>query len=111
MDIKLTDKEAGILLNLTKEILVKHNIKLEENCKGYINITSSKSETSFILNYFVKPGKITLNFRESQYNLNLLRINLNDGFHKNSNNKIIRGNRINVFPNQNIRKRMMVLLI
>lgn len=105
MDIKLTDKEVGVLLNLTKEILVKHNIKLEENCKGYITITSSKSETSFILNYFVKPGKITLNFRESQYNLNLLRINLNDGFHKNSNNEIIRGNRINVFSESEYKKK------
>ena len=38
-----------------------------------------------------------MNFRETQYNTCLLRINLNDGFHKNSNNDIVRGNRINIF--------------
>ena len=97
MEIKLTDEEAQRLLLLSKEILEQHNIKLEEKCKGDIVISSSKEKSQFILNYFIRPGKSTLNFRESQYNLCLLRINLNDGFHKNSNKQIIRGNRINVF--------------
>lgn len=30
MEIKLNDKEVETLINLTKEILVKQNIKLEE---------------------------------------------------------------------------------
>ena len=97
MELKLTDKEAKDLLFLSKEILERYNIKLEENCKGEINITSPKVPTKFILNYFIRPGKATLNFRETQYNTCLLRINLNDGFHKNSNNDIVRGNRINIF--------------
>ncbi|WP_241519763.1 DUF6978 family protein, partial [Staphylococcus felis] len=66
-------------------------------CKGEINISSPEVATQFILNYFIRPGKTTLNFRELQYNTYLLRINLNDGFHKNSNNQIVRGNRINIF--------------
>ena len=42
MELKLTDKEANDLLFLSKEILERYNIKLEENCKGEINITSQK---------------------------------------------------------------------
>ena len=106
MELKLTDKEANDLLFLSKEILERYNIKLEENCKGEINITSPKVPTKFILNYFIRPGKATLNFRETQYNTCLLRINLNDGFHKNSNNDIVRGNRINIFLKKNIKIKM-----
>ncbi|HEC2158324.1 hypothetical protein B5C01_10565 [Staphylococcus delphini] len=105
MEIKLTDDDVEKLINLAKEVLVKHSIKLEENCKGYVNINSPDSEITFILNYFIKPGKITLNFRETRFNLNLLRINLNDGFHKNSNNEIIRGNRINIFSEDEYKKK------
>ncbi|MGW7889945.1 DUF6978 family protein [Staphylococcus xylosus] len=105
MEIKLTDDDVEKLIIITKEILVKYNIKLEENCRGSIDINSPNSEVSFILNYFIKPGKVTLNFRETQYNLNLLRINLNNGFHKNSNNEIIRGNRINIFSEEEYKKK------
>ncbi|MFW2627615.1 DUF6978 family protein, partial [Staphylococcus aureus] len=79
------------------EILEQYNIKLDETCKGDINITSCNSEYFFTLSYFLKPGKATINFRECRYNYSLLRLNLNDGFHKNSNNEKIRGNRINIF--------------
>lgn len=105
MKIKMTDNEVTDLLLLTKEILEEYNIKLEESCKGHIDITSPNSETSFILNYFIKPGKVSLNFRESQFNLNSLRINLNDGFHKNSNNEKVRGNRINIFSEEEYKKK------
>ncbi|MCU5745870.1 hypothetical protein N9R04_03925 [Staphylococcus sp. SQ8-PEA] len=76
MDLKLTDKEANDLIFLSKEILEQYNIKLEENCEGEINITSPKVPIKFILNYFIKPGKVILNFRETQYNTCLLRINI-----------------------------------
>lgn len=105
MEIKLTDDDAEKLIKLTKEIIEKHDIKLEDNCKGHININSTNSEINFILNYFIKPGKVTLNFRETQFNLCLLRINLNDGFHKNSNNEKVRGNRINIFSEDEYKKK------
>ncbi|MEJ7541809.1 DUF6978 family protein [Staphylococcus intermedius] len=100
MEIKLTDNDVDYLLALCKEVLQQYNIQLEETCKGSIKITSTNLEKSFILNYFVRPGKITLNFRETESNLCLIRINLNDGFHKNSNNEIVRGNRINIFSEE-----------
>ncbi|REA65381.1 hypothetical protein DV963_13320, partial [Staphylococcus pseudintermedius] len=88
------------LLVLCKEILTQYNIQLEEKCKGTINITATNSEKSFVLSYFVRPGKASLNFRETEFNICLIRINLNNGFHKNSNNEIIRGNRINIFSEE-----------
>lgn len=97
MHLKLNDEDLNYLVNLSKEILEQYNIKLDETCKGDINITSCNSEYFFTLSYFLKPGKATINFRECRYNYSLLRLNLNDGFHKNSNNEKIRGNRINIF--------------
>lgn len=97
MHLKLNDEDLNYLVNLSKEILEQYNIKLDETCKGDINITSCNSEYFFTLSYFLKPGKATINFRECSYNYSLLRLNLNDGFHKNSNNEKIRGNRINIF--------------
>lgn len=97
MHLKLNDEDLNYLVNLSKEILEQYNIKLDETCKGDINITSCNSEYFFTLSYFLKPGKATINFRECRYNYRLLRLNLNDGFHKNSNNEKIRGNRINIF--------------
>ncbi|HID4915253.1 TPA: DUF6978 family protein [Staphylococcus aureus] len=97
MHLKLNDEVLNYLVNLSKEILEQYNIKLDETCKGDINITSCNSEYFFTLSYFLKPGKATINFRECRYNYSLLRLNLNDGFHKNSNNEKIRGNRINIF--------------
>ncbi|HAY0800830.1 TPA: hypothetical protein JZ208_002244 [Staphylococcus aureus] len=97
MHLKLNDEDLNYLVNISKEILEQYNIKLDETCKGDINITSCNSEYFFTLIYFLKPGKATINFRECRYNYSLLRLNLNDGFHKNSNNEKIRGNRINIF--------------
>ncbi|HGN7439620.1 TPA: hypothetical protein ACKW2K_002534 [Staphylococcus aureus] len=97
MHLKLNDEDLNYLVNISKEILEQYNIKLDETCKGDINITSCNSEYFFTLSYFLKPGKATINFRECRYNYSLLRLNLNDGFHKNSNNEKIRGNRINIF--------------
>ncbi|HDJ3073354.1 DUF6978 family protein [Staphylococcus aureus] len=106
MKLKLNDEDFNSLLNLSKEILEQYNIKLDDTCKGDINITSSNSEYEFILSYFLKPGKATLNFRECRYNYSLLRINLNDGFHKNSNNVKIRGNRINIFSEKEFKEKV-----
>lgn len=97
MHLKLNDEDLNYLVNISKEILEQYNIKLDETCKGDINITSCNSEYFFTLSYFLQPGKATINFRECRYNYSLLRLNLNDGFHKNSNNEKIRGNRINIF--------------
>lgn len=44
MHLKLKDEDFNSLLNLSKEILELYNIKLDDNCKGDISITSCNSE-------------------------------------------------------------------
>ncbi len=41
MHLKLNDEDLNYLVNLSKEILEQYNIKLDETCKGDINITSN----------------------------------------------------------------------
>lgn len=44
MHLKLNDEDLNYLVNISKEILEQYNIKLDETCKGDINITSCNSE-------------------------------------------------------------------
>lgn len=95
--LNLTDADVNKLISLTKEVLKEYDIKLTDRAKGDIKIYSTTRDEHFILNYFVRPGSATLNFRETRYNLCLIRLNLNDRFHKNSDNTRIHGNRINIY--------------
>lgn len=95
--LNLTDADVNKLISLTKEVLKEYDIKLTDRAKGDIKITSINSDEYFILNYFIRPGSAILNFRETRYNLCLIRLNLNDNFHKNSDNTRVHGNRINIY--------------
>lgn len=106
MHLKLNDEDLNYLVNISKEILEQYNIKLDETCKGDINITSCNSEYFFTFKLFLKPGKATINFRECRYNYSLLRLNLNDGFHKNSNNEKIREIELIYFLKMNLYKKL-----
>ena len=95
--LNLTDADVNKLISLTKEVLKEYDIKLTDRAKGDVKITSINSDEYFILNYFIRPGSAILNFRETRYNLCLIRLNLNDNFHKNSDNTRVHGNRINIY--------------
>lgn len=97
MELYLTNADFDHLITLTKHLLKKYEINVSVTEKGEIQILSKTSDTKFCLNYFIRPGKVSLNFRELTYNYCLIRINLNDGFHKNADNVRIWGNRINIF--------------
>ena len=101
MELYLTDEEAQRLLNILKVILEKHNktIKEDEKTHGNIQIQSTSGE-KFILSYKYSLRSKVFNFREIRYNHTLFRINLNNNFHKNADGEIIRGNRINIFSEQ-----------
>lgn len=99
MSLNLTDKAVDDLIALSKIILNKHEINITTPNKGTIPIISQKNDEKFCLDYFIRPGKVSLNYRELTYNYSLIRINLNKGFHKNSDNVRVEGNRINVFSN------------
>lgn len=101
MELYLTDKEAQKLLNILKVIFEKHNktIKEDEHTSGDIKIQSTTGE-KFILSYKYSLRSKVFNFREVRYNHTLFRINLNNNFHKNADGEIVRGNRINIFSEQ-----------
>ncbi|SUJ64316.1 Uncharacterised protein [Staphylococcus aureus] len=63
MHLKLNDEDLNYLVNLSKEILEQYNIKLDETCKGDINITSCNSEYFFTLSYFFKAWKSNYKFQ------------------------------------------------
>ena len=101
MELYLTDEESQNLLNILKVIFEKHNkiIKEDEKTHDNIQIQATTGE-KFILSYKYSLRSKVFNFREVRYNHTLFRINLNNNFHKNADGEIIRGNRINIFSEQ-----------
>lgn len=97
MSIQLTDTDVQNLINLTKTLLRKHDINLSTDSRGILPIASTVSPDQFCLDYFIRPGRASLNFRELTYNYSIVRINLNESFHKNADNTIVEGNRLNLF--------------
>ncbi|HEO6601069.1 TPA: hypothetical protein VBA44_001913 [Streptococcus agalactiae] len=98
-ELLLTDSEAQHLIKILKTIAQTHNVTITNNSKGEIDIVG-KNDTRFKLNYFYSENNKVFNFRESKHNYTLLRINLNNKFHKNANGDRVRGNRINVFSEE-----------
>lgn len=105
MSLKLTDEDVQDLIDLAKELIEKNQLELPlDNSKSFKRIKGSikikhysSTEYEFSLDYFLRPNKTILNFRELKYNYCLLRLNLNENFHKNSNGQRIHGNRINFY--------------
>ncbi|ERK57701.1 hypothetical protein HMPREF1983_01026 [Gemella bergeri ATCC 700627] len=84
-----------------KFIFEKHNrtIREDEKTHGDILIQSTNGD-KFILSYKYSLRNKVFNFRETKYNYTLFRVNLNNSFHKNANGEKIKGNRINIFSEQ-----------
>lgn len=63
MYLKLNDEDFNYLLNLSKEILEQYNIKIDDNCKGDISITSCNSEYFFHFKLLFKTWKSNYKFQ------------------------------------------------
>ncbi|MCZ0717868.1 DUF6978 family protein [Aerococcus kribbianus] len=98
-ELFINDAEANRLIKMLKTLFNEHGISIHENCEGEIPIKGSDSDY-FLLNYRITPAKTVLNFRECRYNYSLLRININDSFHKNADGSRIHGPRINIFSEE-----------
>ena len=98
-ELLINDDEAKRLITLIKYVFNKHNKVLGENSQGEVKLIGSGNE-SFILNYRYTQRSKVIHLRESKYNYTLLRINLNNSFHKNSDGNKIFGNRINIFSEE-----------
>ncbi|MFL2134621.1 DUF6978 family protein [Desemzia sp. FAM 24101] len=101
MELLLTDAEAYDLIKLLKNVIKKHRKVITYPTNGTIQIKSfSDDQRKFELMYFLTETKKTFQFLDKTTNLTLLRINLNNGFHKNANGERFRGNRINIFSEE-----------
>ncbi|RVU74120.1 hypothetical protein EJK20_04780 [Lactobacillus xujianguonis] len=69
---------------------------ISKKSKGSLSIKAKSINREFTLYYFFRNGETHLNFADSKTYLTLVRINIDEKFHKNSDG-IIRGNRIEIF--------------
>lgn len=92
----INDDQAYQLIKMIKTIAKNHNVVITNNSKGEIDIVGINN-TRFILNYFYSDNSKVFHLRETEHNYTLLRINLNNKFHKNANGERVWGNRINIF--------------
>lgn len=95
----LTDTEAEQLLFMIKHIAKSHSHVIDEKGKGEFEIIGSNN-VKFKLNYHYTINSKIIHIRECVNDYTLIRINLNNKFHKNADGEIIRGNRVNIFSEQ-----------
>lgn len=95
-ELLLTDQEAQYLIKLLKAVAKQHNHQLTNKSSGEINIVG-KENRRFILNYYYNDNSKVFHLRETEHNYTLLRVNLNNKFHKNASGEKVWGNRINIF--------------
>lgn len=100
-ELLMTDSEAERLINMIKTVIEPVSGVLEYGDEGSIQISNSDESYIFYLDYKYEKRKKVFNFRETKYNnYCLLRINLSDGFHRNSDGIKVTGNRINIFSEE-----------
>lgn len=99
-ELQLTQQEANQLILELKELTKKVNGTIEEGAKGTIPIKSNNDNRKFKIAYFYSLNNIHINFYDVKTGLSLVRINLNQSFHRNADGTKVSGNRVNIFSEQ-----------
>lgn len=99
MELQLTQKEADELIDIAKKIMSSHSniLRKDPATKGRIEIRSKQTTREFLFTYFYGVDKIQMQLMDWGTKHVLVRVNLDENFHKNSDNTYARGNRINIF--------------
>ena len=97
MELALSKQDADKLISLLKDFLKDYSFQLQDGSNFKIDIISQKEKRKFRLDIHYEHNNYHLNFMDCITKLNLIRINLNDSFHKNADGTKIRGNRVNLF--------------
>lgn len=97
MELALSQKEADNLISLFKTFLKDYSIDLKDGDNIKLDIISKSDKRKYKLYIHYELNNYHLNFADISTKINLIRINLNDSFHKNADGNIIRGNRVNLF--------------
>lgn len=95
-DLFLTQDQANRLTKTVKCFLKRYSAILRERSKGKM-VVEDKDGRKFCIHYLFAAGNNHIQFMEAKTKLTLVRINLNDSFHKNADGSIITGIRVNVF--------------
>lgn len=97
MELLLSDEEAQYLISIIKNIVPQQPHVLEKTARGQISIEAKEVKHEFILYYMFALDNIHLNFADARTHHTLVRINLDQKFHKNSDGHKVRGNRVEIF--------------
>jgi hypothetical protein len=102
--LDLTDADAYKLISILKKTISKNKYVLTEGSKGKIKISGVLDgvEHQFVLYYMYAIDNIHLNFSDASTRYTLVRINLDSGFHNNSDGKV-RGHRVELFSEEEFR--------
>lgn len=99
-ELQLTQQEANQLILELKELTKKVNETLENGSKGIIPVISKSNGRKFKIAYFYLQSNIHINFYDVKTGLSLIRLNLNQSFHRNADGTKISGNRVNIFSEE-----------
>lgn len=109
--LNLTDKEANMLIDMFKHLIDKHNIHLVDGSNGALKVESKNIDITgnhhkFKVDYMYSLDNIHIQLRDCNTDYTLVRINLDTSFHKNSDGNIVRGNRVEIFSEQEFKNKL-----
>lgn len=96
-ELKLSQQEANLLIKQFKELVKKVSDTITEGSRGTIPVIAKNNNRAFTISYFYEKANIHINFHDVKTGLSLVRLNLNDSFHRNSDGVKVSGNRVNIF--------------
>ena len=99
-ELQLSQQEANQLIFEFKQLVRVVNATLYNGSKGNIPIKAKRNSRKFKIAYFYTKANIHINFYDEKTGLSLVRLNLNDSFHRNADGTKISGNRVNIFSEQ-----------
>lgn len=99
-ELQLTQQEANKLIIEIKVLARKVDGTISNGSKGTIDVVSKIDNRKFKISYFYRRNNIHINFYDVKTGLSLVRLNLNQSFHRNADGTKIVGNRVNIFSEQ-----------
>lgn len=95
--ISLTQEQANQLLFELKVLAEKYDLKISANSINKLELnTKNKDKLVMTCTYRTKMN-MHINIHEKSTGISLIRLNLDNKFHKNLNGEIIRNYRVNIF--------------
>lgn len=95
--ILLTQKQAETLLFELKALAKKYKLEISRNTINKLKLKTKNNRNLVLTCTYRNSYNSHLNIHDSISGLSLIRINMDNKFHKNLDGEIVRGNRINLY--------------